>query len=476
MRGWSLKLRKNWLLVTLMMHQLCIAGSDARAVTRSLEDYEATKLMEEAVIYAYPLVLMELTKELMTSADQPARGRGPVNEFAHVRQLSDNSMTDIVSPNVDTLYSLAWLDLRQEPLILSVPDTNERYYLMPIMDAWTNVFATIGKRTTGTKSGAYAIVGPGWAGELPLDVVAIQSPTSMVWIVGRTQCNGASDIPVVNRIQDGFGLTKLSAWLAGVRPGPVEWPATLKASVATPPVEQLAQMSSPAFLERLARAIRANPPSAADATIVRRLEPLGIVVGQDFDPTTLDARTWAAVEAGRVQALTTIDRAALSTRSSNNNGWVISYLLGSYGSRYLERAVAARMGLGASVAADTFYPYTEVDVNGSALSGNHAYVVHFAPGETPPVYAFWSLTLYDSSHFFAANRLSRYALGGRDALAYNPDGSLDIFLATELPPGAPESNWLPSPKGNFNLILRAYWPAQAILEGRWLPPPVRPIP
>jgi hypothetical protein len=432
--------------------------------------------MEEAVIYAYPLVLMELTKELMTSVERPTGGRAPMNEFAHVRRLSDNSMTDIVSPNVDALYSLAWLDLRQEPIILSVPDTNSRYYLMPIMDAWTNVFATLGKRTTGTKTGAYAIIGPGWAGDLPQDTEAIQSPTNMVWIVGRTQCDGPADIPPVNKIQDGFALTKLSAWLAGARPGPVEWPASVAAPSEVPPVEALSRMDAHAFLDRFAKAIRANPPAAADAGIVRRLEPLGIVVGQDFDPKSLDANTWAAVEKGRQQALAAIDHAALSTSSSDNNGWVISYLLGSYGSRYMERAVAARMGLGASVAADTFYPYTEVDSNGRVLNGNQAYVLHFSPGQTPPVYAFWSVTLYDSSHFFAPNRLSRFALGGRDSLAYNPDGSLDVFIASEVPPGTPESNWLPAPRANFNLILRAYWPSEAILEGRWLPPAVRPLP
>ena len=155
---------------------------------------------------------------------------------------------------------------------------------------------------------------------------------------------------------------------------------------------------------------------------------------------------------------------------------MISYLLGSYGSRYLERAVAARMGLGASVAADTFYPYTELDSMGQILNGNRAYVLHFSPGQTPPVHAFWSVTLYDNRHFFVPNRLGRFALGGRDSLTYNPDGSLDIYLSTEVLPGTPESNWLPAPKADFNLILRAYWPEPAVLEGRWLPPPVRPLP
>ncbi|MBM4251089.1 MAG: DUF1254 domain-containing protein [Deltaproteobacteria bacterium] len=475
MRGWSLELGKYWLLSILAGAQLPAYGSTTSIATRSLENQEAARLMEDAVVYAYPLVLMELTKELMTSVAHPTKGRAPINEFAHVRQLPDNAMSDIVSPNVDTLYSLAWLDLRQEPIILSVPDTNNRYYLMPIMDAWTNVFATIGKRTTGTKTGAYAIVGPGWAGDLPLDTEAIQAPTNTVWIVGRTQCDGAADTPAVNEIQDGFGLTKLSAWLAGGRPGRGNWPSSMVSLPDVPPVEALARMDAPAFLERLAKAIRANPPAASDATIVRRLEPLGIVVGHDFDPTALDADKWAAIEKGRQQGLASIDRAALSASGSENNGWVISYLLGSYGSRYLERAVAARMGLGASVAADTFYPYTEVDSHGVPLTGERAYVIHFTPGQTPPVYAFWSLTLYDSSHFFAPNRLSRYALGGRDALAYNADGSLDIYIASEVPPGTPESNWLPAPKANFNLILRAYWPSEAILEGRWLPPVVRPL-
>ena len=404
----------------------------------------------------------------MTAVSKVDGQRAPINQFAHVRQFTDPSMTDVLSPNVDTLYSFAWLDLSHEPMILSVPDTHGRYYLLPVLDAWTNVVASLGKRTTGTKAGVFAIIGPAWAGQLPAGVVGLRVPTNLVWVLGRTQCDGSLDIPAVIAVQDDFRLTPLSAWGTNYSP-PSVVPVNPSVDPKTSPAEQVADMSALKFLQEFSLAIRENPPPEADARMVRKFEPLGIEIGQDFDPSRLDAATWAGVERGFRDGFAAIDRAAEVVNSLTVSGWLVRYNLGSYGNRYLDRAMMARIGLGTNLTVDAFHPYTDVDAAGNKLTGEHSYVLHFPPGGTPPVKAFWSVTMYDSHHFFASNPLNRFALGGRDHLRFNSDGSLDILLSHESPGILFEDNWLPAPKGPFNLILRAYWPGPEILSGQWLP-------
>jgi hypothetical protein len=427
--------------------------------------------MRDAVIYAYPLVLMQMTKDAMTSVSEPKDGRAPVNQFAHIREWPNAATRDVVRPNVDTLYSYAWLDLKQEPVVLSVPDTLERYYVMLLLDAWSNVFASPGKRTTGTKAGIFAIVGPGWRGALPAGVTEIRSPTTAVWLIGRTQCHGMTDLEEVHRLQDEFKLAPLSVW----HQSRGEFRATrdmAQVELRIQPVEQIARLSAKEFLERFAEDIRANPPPADDAATVRKFEEIGIEVGREFDPARLDQQTWRSVELGMKEGFASIEKATGHEVGRYVNGWHMRYDLGSYGTRYFERAVVARVELGASLLSDGFYPTADRDRDGVELSGENSYVLHFAGGELPPVNAFWSITVYDQEHFLVANPLGRYALGDRDPLVFNADGSLDLYLSQQSPGEAREANWLPTPVGPFSITLRAYWPSERILNGLWTPPPV----
>ncbi len=198
-----------------------------------------------------------------------------MNQFVHVRAFPDASFKDVVRANVDTLYSSAWLDLSKEPIVLSVPDTRGRYYLMPMIDAWTNIFASPGKRTTGTKAGHFAITGPGWSGTLPKGVQELKSPTNMVWIIGRTQTNGPKDYAAVHAIQDGYKLVPLSAFGKPYTApkGEVDPAVDMK----TPPVEQLKKMTTEAFLGRLAALLKANPPPASEAPVLAKLAKIGVV-------------------------------------------------------------------------------------------------------------------------------------------------------------------------------------------------------
>ncbi|MGO4326531.1 DUF1254 domain-containing protein [Cupriavidus sp. 2TAF22] len=428
-------------------------------------------LSAQVFTYAYPLVLMDVTREVMTA-------RTPANTFAHKRSFPDATFTDVVSPNADTLYSSAWLDLSAEPVILSLPDTHGRYYLMPLMDGWTNVFASPGKRTTGTGKAVFAITGPKWTGTLPPDVKEIHAPTEMVWLIGRTQTNGKQDYAAVRQLQNQYRLMPLSAWQrAGKTRGkaaPAAAPESSTADVETPPVEQVAAMDAQAFFTRFAELLPANPPAPADAAMVASIKKLGIVPGAPFSVTALEPSTARAVQEGATAALAGISGAA---RRGADTGaeWNIRRDLGSYGTAYGKRALVAWVGLGANLPADALYPSTRVDSAGKPLSGAKRYVMHFDKNQLPPTSAFWSLTLYNDKQAFAANPLNRYAIGDRDRLKYNRDGSLDLVIQNARPPASQLPNWLPAPADGFNLMLRVYWPKQAMLDGTWVVPPVERI-
>lgn len=329
------------------------AGPGACAVR---PDEDLKKLATEVYVYAYPLVLMDVTRAVMTDTSSGDPKKAPVNRFSHLRTFPDPSFTDVVSPNADTLYSSAWFDLSQGPVVLSLPDTRGRYYLMPMLDAWTNVFASPGKRTTGTQKGDYALAGPGWTGPLPKNVKEIRSPTHMVWMIGRIQTNGKVDFRWVNKLQDQLKLTPLSAW--GKPATATAQPAPPPAGVdpKTPPVEQLARMDAQTFYSRLAALLPGNPPAAADTPMIEKMKTIGVVTGQPFDLAKLDPASVQAVEEGAKAALEGIVASAKKGAGPLKNGWNLSLDWGRYGTRYAERAVIAWVGLGANVAKTRFIP------------------------------------------------------------------------------------------------------------------------
>ncbi len=424
-----------------------------------------------AVIYGLPLVIMDLTMRSATRAV-------PVNQFAHMRKFPTAAFKLVVRANVDTLYSSAFLDLSREPLVLSLPDTHGRYYLMPIMDAWTNVFASPGARTTGTQARRFAITGPGWSGTLPAGVGKLESPTNIAWILGRTQTNGPSDYEAVHALQDGYRLVPLSAFGKPYSP-PAAGPAARDLDSQTPPVEQLEHMSAAEYFNTLARLLQANPPPAAEAPLLARLAQIGVVPGARFDPATLDPAVAAGLERSVQVALAQLRQRAQEA-GKGVNGWRMPPMnLGNYGSDYGVRAVIALIAFGANLPADAIYPTTFVDGDGRQLNGANRYTLHFDQGQSPPVRAFWSVTLYDPQSFFVANPIDRYAVSSWMPLARNADGSIDIYVQRDSPGKDREANWLPAAAGDFNLTLRMYWPREhgpSIIDGSWQPPAVRRLP
>lgn len=424
----------------------------------------------ETYLYAYPLVLMDVTRDVMSR-------RVGIGAFDHLREFPDASFTDVVSPNADTLYSLGWLDLSTEPMVLSLPAMGNRYYLMPMLDGWTNVFASPGTRTTGNGKGDYAIVGPRWNGTLPKGLKTIQAPTSIVWILGRVQTNGKADYAAVRKLQDRFALTPLSAWgktASSAKPAPA---TTTEASKPVSPAEQVAGMNAEVFFTRFQKLLADNPTLPADGPMVATMKALGIEAQRPFSIKQLDSQRVHAFDAGvkAAQQRLAAEAKSLQTVGTTKNGWNVTLGLGSYGVNYGKRALVALVGLGANLTEDAVYPMTRVDAEGKPLHGSNAYVLHFRRDELPPVRAFWSVTMYNDKQAFVANPIDRFAIGDRDKLKFNKDGSLDLYLQRARPDKGKESNWLPAPEGAFNLVMRLYHPKKQVVDGQWAPPPVRKV-
>lgn len=427
---------------------------------------DALKLGTAAYIYGYPLITMEMTRRVMTNVASPEGARAPMGQFANLREFPDPSFKEVTAPNADTLYSMAWVDLSREPYILHVPDVHGRYYLMPILSSWTNIFADPGTRTTGTKAQNFAIVGPGWKGTLPKGVTKYQSPTNIAWILGRIYTSGTpDDYQAVHAIQDQFALTPLSAFGQPYTPpsGTVDSSIDMK----TPVRDQVNAMDAPTYFKMLATLLK-NNPSHADRSMLNKLAKIGIVPGQDFDMNKLDPVVVQglnqAVKNGQDQIM-----AHAKNAGENRSGWSYALKTGVYGTDYLQRAFIAAIGLGANLPEDAIYPIADLDNNDQPLNGSNRYIIHFVKGQTPPVNAFWSLTLYDPQFFFTSNPLNRYSLGSRNNLQVNDDGSLDLYIQHDSPGPDKESNWLPAPLGNFILMMRYYWPQDSLIKGTWNP-------
>jgi hypothetical protein len=372
-----------------------------------------------------------------------------------------------VRPNFDTLYSSAWLDLTRGPVQLDVADSGERYYMLPMLDMWTDVFASPGKRTTGTSAQRFVVVGPGYAGEVMPEATVIPAPTPHVWVIGRTQTNGADDYAAVSVFQDGLRISELA--------GPSEHRIDPQVDAHTEPLRQLASMSGMEFFSYAAKVLAVNPSHPTDFSQLARLALLGLVPGRNFDPGRFTHAETAEIEAGVQSARETL-LAASAKIGAPVNGWIShTDSVGVYGNYYLKRAMIALVGLGANPAEDAIYPLLVRDADGAPVTGERNYVIHFDAGSLPPVDAFWSITMYDAEGYQVANELNRFAIGDRDPLRFNPDGSLDIYLQHANPGPDRQANWLPAPTGPLGVTMRMYAPRPSALDRTWNPPLVRAV-
>lgn len=446
---------------------MAMAVTPAKAITQD----EANAIATEAYLYLYSLVTMDLTRLQSTNVQKVGEFEGPANVFVNVPAYPTADMTTVVRPNFDTLYSAAWLDLTEEPMIVSIPDTDGRYYLLPMLDMWTDVFASPGWRTTGTGAQAYLVTPPGWTGTVPDGLTQLKAPTPHVWIIGRIKTDGPADYAAVHKIQADLKLMPLS------QRGNDDWkPAPTKidpdVDMKTPPKLQVDTMPGDKFFAYAAELLKLHPPHFTDEPIVARMERLGIVRGESFDADSADPVVKAAI-AQAPKAAQDLMAWKFPTLARVENYWSMNTdTMGVYGNYYLKRALVTQEGLGANLPEDAIYPLNLGDKDGKPLDGASNYTIHFEKDEIPPVDAFWSITLYDLKGFQVANPLNRFALSDWMPFKYNDDGSLDLYIQHESPGKDKEANWLPAPKGPFNLTMRLYAPKSDALTGKWAPPPV----
>jgi len=441
---------------------------DARAQALSAAD--AQSIATDAYLYFYPLITMDVTRRQLINTE-PGKGiGGPMNTFVNIPAFPTADMRVVVRPNFDTLYSSAWLDLTREPVVLSVPDTGGRYYLMPMLDMWTDVFASPGWRTTGTQAGNYLIAPPGWTGTVPAGFTRIDAPTPYVWVIGRTKTDGPPDYDAVRRIQAGYKVTPLSEWGKPARP--IEAKIDPSVDLKTPPKVLVDSMPADKFFAYAAELLRLHPPHLTDEPIVAQMRRVGIEAGKSFDFDRLDPAVKKAIEASPAAAQSLMAWKVPTLARVANHWSMNTDTMGVYGNYYLKRAIIAQVGLGANVPEDAVYPFNLGDETGRPLDGDGKYRITFEKGATPPANAFWSITLYDREGFQVANPMNRFAVSSWMPLNHGPDASLTLYFQNESPGIDKEANWLPAPKGPFTLTMRIYAPKAEVLTGRWNPPAV----
>ncbi len=442
-----------------------------------MADDGMTELAAEAYLYGFPLVFnLDQVRRFVTTG-VGSNPRAPFNQFSHARTLAGPQDT-FVTINNDTLYSMAQLDLGVGPVRLHVPDTKGRYYVLQFVDAWTDNFAYVGHRATGTGEGDFLLVPPGWPGEAPSGVSVIHVPTRVASIVGRWACAGESDLPAVHALQD---ATTLEPADATAQPAGILDPDT---SVA----------AGLAFWEKLRLWSQAFPPAPRDLPRQDSLAPTGITQSGPSPYAAPEASLAESLRHGLAAgqaALTNVLQAGGS--SPVVNGWKLTMHVFDYNLDYfevgalndphfkitdpkvriVERAAAAMGGLWGNHAYEAVYIMTYHDDQGDQLTGDRTYALRLDP--PPPVGAFWSLTMYDVPNFFlVANDINRYSLGDRTpGIVYADDGSLTITISHAIP-GNPTAaaNWLPAPPGDFRPVLRMYEPAAEVLNQTYTVPPI----
>ena len=386
----------------------------------------------------------------------------------------------VVRPNFDTLYSSGWLDLTKEPMVVSAPDTGGRYYLLPMLDMWTDVFASPGWRTTGTEAGNFLVTPPGWR---PICATVRRG----IQAAGRTPAHRCADALCLDhrphqdrrpcrlrcRAQDPGRLQDHAAVAMGQ--GARERPRSRSiptVDMKTPPKIQVDTMPADKYFAYAAELLKLHPPHITDQPIIAQLKRIGFEAGKSFDLDKADPAVKKALASAPEDAQKLMEW-KVPTLARIANGWSMNTdTMGVYGNYYLKRAIVTQLGLGANLPEDAIYPLNLADDTGKPLDGASNYALHFDKGQTPPVNAFWSITLYDPEGFQVANPLNRFAVSSWMPFKYNADGSLDLYFQNESPGADKEANWLPAPKGPFNLTMRLYAPKAEALTGKWNPPPV----
>ena len=428
------------------------AGSSAIGTLREGVGY---LLGEEEYVYGFPLVMMDVTREVITATPKSGEYKAPINQFGRIRTFVNPDFKDVVRISVNSLWSFAFLDLDQEPIVVTAPDTGDRYIVIQALNMWTDDFGSGGTRTPATKYGDFLIAGPKWNGTAPSGIKATwRSTTRYEWVLIQMSAGSPKDFPAIHALQNKLKVTPLSAYGKPYSP-PASVPVDPNVDLTATPFDQVRLMTGEMFFKRLAKLLKDNPPYPEDSWMIDKLKLLGVEPGKEFDPNKIDQQVRKGVNAAPWNVWKLL--AAGPYSMSAPNGWVTMLNLGRYGKDFETRAFVAYMGLGALSADDAIYPTTYVDGDGHALDAAYRYVMHFPKVGLPlSKVGVWSISQY-RDNFYVRNKLNRYGIVGTMRLKYNADGSLDIYIQAESPGADKESNWLPAPpSGMFNLSTRIY--------------------
>lgn len=463
----SKHIRTVFLLAMTLLITSCDFLSD-----NTLQDYNPDAAIsgdeaEQIFDYAYPLVLMQITQDLMFTV--PFRDDSHPNQFIMFDELAKPINQAVVLGNRNTLYCVGWVDLSKGPVVFEIPNMGERYYVMPLLDAWTNTFASLGSRTTGQEEQKYLITHEGWQGETPEGYTVIESPTNMVWITGRIQADSAEDALIVAKIQDEYVLRTYIEHTTGEDPFN-DYEPTYAAWQVRKPVPYTLKMDTDDFYNEFLDAWINNAPAEIDSQMIRLLQKAGI---ERHDTKTFESLTQSVkdqLDAGlQNKQLGYLD--AFYKGDAQTTPWIFNIeRMGTWESDYARRAYWAMWGLGANLVEDAVYGVSQLDSELQQMTGDQVYRLHFEADDLPPTSAFWSVTTYDNEGYLEKNELDRYSLGSNHDLNFNDDGSIDIFLSNTRPTNA--SNWTPTPVGEFKVLLRLYWPDEQVLSGDWSIPAI----
>ncbi|WP_075720874.1 DUF1254 domain-containing protein [Roseburia sp. 499] len=420
-----------------------------------------------AYVYAYPAVILELTRRVSLNPSKDGKQSLKTNTLYHTTALADASFKNVVAPNIDTVYSQAWLDLSEGALIFEKPEL-DRYVSIAFLDAYTNCENIIGTGGDGNQKENYLITGPNFTGEVPEGYKQLALPTNKNWVIVRTIIYGKDDVEAVKEIQ-----SKLQFKTYGNAKQEVINPA-YRSDFVFKPIEKITNLSLEEFFTIFNELLIGNPDKYAPQGELKQWKDYGIGAGETF---TSDEEIRKIENEVKQKFLEETSRGL--TEGGTVNYW--SYpddTIGIYKTDYLLRANVARNGLGANPVTMCVYPATYVDSEGNPLDGRKRYQIHFEKGQLPPVkeHGFWSITLYDSKErYLVENEIHRYGINDRDKLKENEDGSIDILVQQERPEEKWVSNWLPSGNEAFNLILRIYLTKETVISGEWKPPVIRQI-
>ena len=441
---------------------------------------ETKAIAEEGFIYGLPIVMNYAVMYEYSIDKNSGQYKAPFNQILNEARVFTYKDTAIITPNSDTPYSLCWLDLRAEPIVLSVPAVEkDRYYSVMLCDGNTYNYGYIGSRATGSDAGDYLVVGPDWNGKTPAGIKKVfRSTTQFTLAAYRTQLINPADMPNVVKVQAGYKVQPLSAYLG--QPAPAAAPA-----INFPKIN--AQMVKTGFFDYLDFALQFAPAGPEEAAIRAKLARIGVGPGKKFDFKDLSLEHKAEVGLGMKDGEAKIEK-YLNSGMKNINGWKVGSLFGDrefYNGDWLKRAAAAKGGIYGNDAVEAMYPLTKTLANGEELDGSkHNYTLTFPAGQLPPVNAFWSVTMYDGkTQFLIKNPINRYLINSPmlQKMKKNRDGSLTLYIQKDSPGKAKVANWLPAPDGPIYLVMRLYWPKTSppsILppgEGTWQPPGITKV-